>query len=147
MNKEPVIIITEDDDGHLGLILYSLKKEGITNEILHFKDGELTLNFLFKRGDTPYREEGVKYILLLDIRLPGIDGIEVLRKLKEDKWVNNIPVVMVSSMDNSEEIDTCNKLGCDSYFVKSQTYNQFAQTMEQLGHYIKTVIFPAMDNQ
>ena len=147
MQKEPVIIITEDDDGHLGLILYSLKKEGITNEILQFKGGEQTLNFLFKRGDKPYREDGVKYILLLDIRLPGIDGIEVLRKLKEDKWVNNIPVIMVSTMDNPGEIDKCKKLGCESYFVKSPTYNEFAQTMEQLGHYIKTVIFPAMDNQ
>jgi DNA-binding response OmpR family regulator len=146
MKKEPVIIITEDDDGHLGLILYRLKKEGITNKILQFEDGEQTLNFLFKRGDGPYREDGVKYILLLDIRLPGIDGIEVLRQLKKDKWVNNIPVIMVSTMDNPEEIDKCKKLGCDSYFVKSPTYNEFSHTMEQLGHYIKTVIFPVMDN-
>lgn len=147
MKKEPVIIITEDDDGHLGLILYSLKEEGITNEIVQFQNGEETLDFFFRRGDGPYRKEGVKYILLLDIRLPGIDGIEVLRQLKGDKWVNNIPVIMVSTMDNPEEIDKCKKMGCDSYFVKAPTHNEFSQTMEQLGQYIKTVIFPVMDNQ
>jgi len=147
MNNEPVIILAEDDDGHLGLILYSLKAAGITNEIVQFQDGEQTLNFLFGRGTGPYREEGVNYILLLDIRLPGMDGIEVLRQLKGDKWVNDIPVIMISTMDNPEEMNKCKKLGCDSYFVKSQTYNEFSQTMEQLGHYIKTVLFPVIDNE
>ena len=147
MKKEPIIIITEDDDGHLGLILYSLKTAGITNEIVHFQDGEQTLNFLFGRGAGPYREEGVNYILLLDIRLPGIDGIEVLRQLKGDKWVSDIPVIMISTMDNPEEMNKCKKLGCDSYFVKSPTYKEFSQTIELLGSYIKTVIFPFMNNE
>jgi CheY-like chemotaxis protein len=147
VKREPTILITEDDDGHLGLILYSLKEAGITNEILHFKDGEETLNFLFKRGDGLTREEGRKYILLLDIRLPGIDGIEVLRQLKGDKWVSDMPVIMISTMDNPEGIDKCKKLGCDSYFIKSPTYNEFSQTIEQLGRYIKTVLFPTINHE
>jgi CheY-like chemotaxis protein len=147
MKKEPIMIITEDDDGHLGLILYSLKAAGITNKILHFQDGEQTLNFLFGRGTGPYREEGVQYILLLDIRLPGIDGIEVLRQLKGDKWVNDIPVIMISTMDNPEEINKCKKIGCDSYFVKSPTHIEFSQTIEKLGHYIKTVLFPYINKE
>jgi CheY-like chemotaxis protein len=147
MKKEPVIVLTEDDDGHIGLILYCLKDAGITNEIVQLQNGEETLDFFFKRGDGHYREEGGKYILLLDIRLPGIDGIEVLRQLKGDKWVSDIPVIMISTMDNPEDMDKCKKLGCDSYFVKSPTYNEFSQTIQKLGVYIKTVIFPYMNHE
>ena len=147
MKKEPVIVLAEDDDGHVGLILYNLKKAGITNEILHFKDGDETLDFFFKRGSEPHQDEGVSYILLLDIRLPGIDGIEVLRQLKEDKWMNEFPIIMISSMDNPEEIEKCRKLGCNNYFVKIPVFEKFSQTMEQVGHYIKTEILPEMGNQ
>ena len=146
MKRDPVIIIAEDDDGHLGLILYSLKEAEIRNKIVHFNDGEQTLDFLFKRGDGPYREDGEKYILLLDIRLPGIDGIEVLRQLKGDKWVRDIPVIMISTMDNPDEINECKKIGCDSYFVKSRKYIEFSQTIEQLGQYIQTVLFPVIND-
>ena len=147
MKKEPVIVLAEDDDGHVGLIMHNLKRAGITNEILHFKDGDEVLDFFFKRGSGPHQEEGVPYILLLDIRFPGIDGIEVLRRLKEDKWMNEFPIIMISSMDNAEEIEKCRKLGCKNYFVKIPVFEKFSQTIEQMGHYIKTEVLPAIGNQ
>ena len=98
--KEAVILLADDDDGHAGLISSNLKYAGISNDILFFENGEKTLDFLFKRGEKPYREDEVPYILLLDIHLPGIDGIEVLRQLKADKWVTNIPVIMLSVDDD-----------------------------------------------
>ncbi len=142
MEKNPVIILSEDDVGHAGLILSSLKDAGITNDILCFENGEDTLDFLFKRGTGSYREEGVSYVLLLDIRLPGIDGTEVLRQVKRDKWVNNIPVIMLSVSDDPEEIEQCRRLGCDNYFVKQTTFKKFSQTVEQLGFYMNKVVFP-----
>ncbi len=142
MKKNPVIILAEDDDGHAGLILSSLKDAGITNDVLCFENGEDTLDFLFKRGNGPYREEGVFYVLLLDIRLPGIDGTEVLRQIKKDKWVNNIPVIMLSVSDDPEEIEQCRRLGCDNYFVKQTTFKKFSMTIEQLGLYLNNVVFP-----
>ena len=147
MKKEPVIVLTEDDDGHSGLILYNLKEAGITNEIVQLQNGEETLDFFFKRGNGPQMEEGVSYILLLDIRLSGINGIEVLRRLKEDKWVNKFPIIMVSTMDNPKEIEKCKELGCNNYFVKPVGVEKFSQSMEQLGHYIKEVIVPEISNQ
>jgi CheY-like chemotaxis protein len=144
MEKDPIIILTEDDVGHAGLILSSLKYAGITNDILCFENGEDTLDFLFKRGKRPYREDGVLYVLLLDIRLPGIDGTEVLHRVKNDKWVNKIPVIMLSVSDNPEEIEKCRKLGCDNYFVKHTTYEKFYLTVEQLGLYINKVVFPGI---
>ena len=142
MEKNPVIILAEDDDGHAGLILSSLKDAGIRNDVLCFETGEDTLDFLFKRGNKPYREEGVFYVLLLDIRLPGIDGTEVLRQIKKDKWVDNIPVIMLSVSDDPEEIEQCRRLGCDNYFVKQTTFKKFSMTIEQLGLYLNNVVFP-----
>ncbi len=142
MEKNPVIILAEDDDGHAGLILSSLKDAGIRNDVLCFETGEDTLDFLFKRGNKPYREEGVFYVLLLDIRLPGIDGTEVLRQIKKDKWVDNIPVIMLSVSDDPEEIEQCRRLGCDNYFVKQTTFKKFSMTVEQLGLYLNNVVFP-----
>ncbi len=146
MKHEPIIILTEDDVGHAGLILRSLKDSGITNNILCFENGEDTLDFLFKRGSEPYREEGVYYVVLLDIRLPGIAGTEVLRQLKRDKWVNNIPVIMLSVSDDPEEIEQCKRLGRDNYFVKPSTHKKFSNTVENLGYYIKAVMLPGMGN-
>jgi len=142
MKSEPIILLSEDDVGHAGLILSSLKDAGIKNDIVCFENGEDTLDFLFKRGREPYREEGVSYVLLLDIRLPGIDGTEVLRQVKKDKWVNNIPVIMLSVSDDPEEIEQCRRLGCDNYFVKQKTYEKFHNSIEQLGLYIDKIVFP-----
>jgi len=142
MKNKPVIILTEDDLGQAGLVLSSLKNAGITNDILCFENGEDTLDFLFKRGSGPYREEGVLYVLLLDIRLPGISGIEVLRQVKKDTWVNEIPVIMLSISDIPEEIEQCRRLGCDNYFVKQTMFKKFSLTVEQLGHYINNLVLP-----
>ena len=142
MKKEAVILLAEDDDGHAGLISSNLKYAGISNDILFFENGDKTLDFLFKRGRGPYREDEVLYILLLDIHLPGIDGIEVLRRLKNDKWVNNIPVIMLSVIDDIQQIEQCKELGCEDYYVKFSDNKNFSQTIEDLGDYIKSVVIP-----
>ncbi|KPK01572.1 MAG: chemotaxis protein CheY [Nitrospira bacterium SG8_35_4] len=147
MTKEPVIILAEDDAGHAGLIINSLKRSGITNTLLHFEDGEDTLNFLFRRGDGPHREDGVSYILLLDIRMPVIDGIEVMRQVKQDEELSEIPIIMVTTTEDPVEMARCWNLGCHNYFVKPVGFEKFSQTMEQLGKYINDVIIPEIANQ
>ena len=144
MKYKPTILLAEDDDGHAGLILRSLKDAGITNNILCFETGEDTLDFLFKRGSGHCREDGVSYVLLLDIRLPGIDGTEVLRQLKKDKWVNHIPVIMLSVSDDPEDIEKCRRLGCDNYFVKPSTHEKFSNIVENLGYYIRATMLSQM---
>ena len=146
INNEPVIMLAEDDVGHAGLILKSLKDAGITNDILCFESGEDTLDFLFKRGSEPYREEGVPYVLLLDIRLSGINGIEVLRQIKKDKCVNNIPVIMLSVSEQPAIVEQCKRFGCDNYFVKQTTFEKFSLTVEKVGLYLNKVVFPEIAN-
>ena len=85
MKEEIVILVVEDDDGHARLIEKNLQRSGIKNEIWRFQDGQEILDFLFRRGEGRRREDFTPYLVLLDIRMPKIDGIEVLRQIKQDE--------------------------------------------------------------
>lgn len=145
MKRDPVIILAEDDDGHAGLIYNTLKRAGVKNDILHFEDGEKTLNYLFKRGDDFHREEGVSHILLLDIRMPVVDGKEVMRQVKQDKGLQSMPIIVVSTTDDPGEIENCYALGCLKYIVKPIQYDQFTEVITRLGHYISTEVIPKLE--
>jgi len=146
MKKDPVIILTEDDDGHAGLIYKGLKRAGVENDILHFEDGEKTLNYLLRRGDDFHREENISHILLLDIRMPGIDGKEVIRQIKQDKELQNMPIIVVSTTDDPREKDNCYSLGCTTYIVKPVQYEEFTKVITQLGHYLLEDVIPKLDS-
>ncbi|MDH4239297.1 MAG: response regulator [Phycisphaerae bacterium] len=145
MNKEGVILIAEDDEGHFELIKRSLQRAGVCNEILRFADGQETLDFLFVRGDGPKREHDKEYLLLLDIRMPKIDGIEVLEKVKEDPELKKIPVVMLTTTDDPRTIDRCHKLGCSIYVVKPVEYQDFAEAVRKVGLLLSVVEVPQIN--
>ena len=147
MKRDPVIILAEDDDGHAGLIYKTLKRAGVENDILHFEDGEKTLNYLFRRGDYFHREERVSHILLLDLRMPVVDGKEVIRQVKQDKELQNIPIIVVSTTDDPEEIENCYSMGCSKYIVKPIQYDEFTEVITQLGHYLLEVVIPKLDSE
>jgi len=147
MKRDPVIILAEDDDGHAGLIYKILKRAGVENDILHFEDGEKTLNYLFRRGDDFHREESVSHILLLDIRMPVIDGKEVIRQVKQDKELHNIPIIVVSTTDDPWEKENCYSLGCSAYIVKPIQYEAFIKVITQLGHYLLEDVMPKLDSE
>jgi len=110
MRKETIIIIAEDDEGHAALIKKNLKRAGVSNQVLHFKDGQETLNFLFRRGRGPHRKPGGSYLLLLDIRMPKVDGLEVLRQAKQDKELRRIPIIIITTTDDEREVANCHDL-------------------------------------
>ena len=142
MKSEIVILIAEDDMGHASLIKKNLKRSGITNQIIHFKDGEEVLNFLFKRGGPPHRENDRSYLLLLDIRMPKVDGIEVLRQIKADNFLKKLPVTMLTTTDDPREIERCHELGCGTYIAKPIEYEKFVETIRQLGLLLSVVKVP-----
>ena len=92
MTNDVVILIADDDPGHIRLIEKNLSRAGLHNSIQKFEDGQQVLDFFFGKGKGPRRKRDVSYLLLLDIRMPKVDGIEVLRQLKEDKALRRIPV-------------------------------------------------------
>ena len=136
MNKNTAILVAEDDAGHFELVKRNLWLHCVENEILHFKDGQEILNFLFMEGDGPKREPDSSYLLLLDIRMPKVDGHEVLRRIKGDQELRKMPVIMLTTTDDTKEIDLFYDLGCSFYMVKPVNYSRFLQAVEHLGEFL-----------
>ena len=145
MKKEVSILIAEDDMGHAALIRKNILRAGITNSILHFKDGQELLDFLFKKEDSPHRTGEVSYLLLLDIRMPKIDGVEALRQIKEDKEFRKMPVIMLTTTDDPREVENCHKLGCSNYITKPVDYEKFVDVIKKLGLFLMVVEVPGIN--
>ena len=142
MKKEVIIVIAEDDDGHATLIEKNLKRAGILNEIIRFKDGQETLDYLFQKGKGARRENNKALMLLLDIRMPKVDGVEVLREVKADKELRKIPVIMITTTDDPREVENCHALGCSNYVTKPIDYDKFVEAIRQLGLFLLVVEVP-----
>src|SRR5512142_786887 len=100
MTREVIILIAEDDAGHARLIEKNLSRAGLHNPIERFSNGQQILDFLFRRGPGRHRNEDTPYLLLLDIRMPQVDGVEVLRQVKEDLELRKMPVIMLTTTDD-----------------------------------------------
>lgn len=140
--REVVILIAEDDAGHARLIEKNLTRAGLHNNIVRFDNGQVVLDFLFRRGPGPHRVSQIPYLLLLDIRMPQVDGVEVLRQIKEDPELRKIPVLMLTTTDDPREVERCHAIGCASYIVKPVDYDKFAEAIKSLGLYISLVEVP-----
>jgi len=142
MKDEVHILIADDDMGHATLIRRNLKRAGLPNPITHFKDGRELLDFLFNKSDAPHRESGSSYLLLLDIRMPKVDGVEALNCIKEDDDLKKIPVIMLTTTDDPREIEKCHVLGCNSYIVKPINYEKFVEAIKKLGVFLQVIEVP-----
>jgi len=145
-SNQVTILITDDDDGHAMLIQESLEDSGIDNPILRFCDGIEICDFLSGKMHNPSFNSEQKYLLLLDVRMPKKDGIEVLRCIKKDKNVANIPVIMLTTTDNPIEIAECYDLGCNSYITKPINIHDFEETVQNLGLFIKSMKISSPSN-
>ncbi|MEN8265329.1 MAG: response regulator [Nitrospirota bacterium] len=133
MDKDTVILLAEDDEGHARLIMKNLRRAGLDNRILLFKDGQETLDFLLGTGEGHHRDSTSSYLLLLDISMPKINGIEVLQKIKQDDELKKTPVIMITTTDDPHEVARCHKLGCSKYIIKSDDYEKFVDAVNELG--------------
>lgn len=145
MHKDVVILVAEDDEGHAGLIKKNLARAGITNAIIHFRDGQEIVDFLFHKGSGPHLNQGAAYVILLDIRMPKLDGTEVLRLIKNDPELRKIPVVMITTTDDPREVEHCHELGCSNYITKPVEYDNFVNAIRQLGLFLSVVQVPAVN--
>jgi CheY-like chemotaxis protein len=145
MTRDVIILIADDDLGHARLIEKNLRRAGLTNDIKRFADGQEILDFLFMRGSEPARGNDVSYLLLLDIRMPKVDGVEVLRQIKADGQLRRIPVSMLTTTDDPREVERCHALGCSNYLVKPVDYEKFSEAMKQLGLFISLVQVPGIE--
>jgi CheY-like chemotaxis protein len=142
MNQEPTILIVEDDEGHAILIRENLEMAGLKNPIRHFRDGQAILDFFFERSGRAKPAPEGSYLLLLDIRMPKVDGIEVLRRLKSDPELRKLPVIMLTTTDDTREVERCHALGCNVYIQKPVDYDRFAEAIRRLGQFVSLLIVP-----
>jgi CheY-like chemotaxis protein len=137
MKEDTVILLAEDDDGHATLTRMALREVGVNNEIIRFRDGQETVDFLFGTGQGPARAADVHYLLLLDLRMPKVDGISVLRRIRQDEQLRRMPVVVLSTTDNPHEIRTCKSLHCSCYLVKAAGYEALGAALEQVKPFLE----------
>jgi DNA-binding response OmpR family regulator len=134
--KDVEILLVEDSPNDAELTIRALKKQHLANRLFHVKDGAEALDFIFARGAYDGRkvESGPK-IVLLDLKLPKVDGLEVLKQMKADSRTNLIPVIMMTSSKEERDVIESYKLGVNSYVVKPVDFAQFSKAVENLGLY------------
>jgi CheY-like chemotaxis protein len=137
MNGEPlVILLVEDNPDHTELIKRNLEEHRILNKIHHVSDGEAALDYLFRRGS--YADPKISprpHLILLDLRIPKIDGLEVLKEIKNSGSLKKIPVVVLTSSEAKNDIKTAYQNYANSYLVKPVDFDTFRQLMDDLGFY------------
>lgn len=142
MNQVPTILVVDDDEGHAILIRENLESAGLSNRIEHFRDGQAILDFLFGTADSPAQRRDGPFLLLLDIRMPKVDGIEVLRRVKADPELRKLPVIMLTTTDDAREVERCHQLGCSVYIQKPVDYDRFADAIRRLGLFVTLLLVP-----
>ena len=145
MTHEVIILIADDDAGHIRLIEKNLTRAGLHNPMQRFEDGQQILDFFFGKAASSGFKSETSYLLLLDIRMPKVDGVEVLRQIKADSALRKIPVIMLTTTDDPREVERCHTLGCNSYIVKPVDYDKFAEAITNLGLFISLVEIPGIE--
>ncbi len=140
-HEEVTIIMVEDDEGHAKLIEKNLRRSGITNKLIHYSDGSQAVEHFFGKD----HENNGPLLILLDLNLPGIDGYEILRRLKSHAKTKKIPIVILTTTDNPREIEKCYELGCNVYITKPVEYEAFAESIRKLGLLLAVVKIPSVD--
>lgn len=147
MKKLPTILIADDDDGHAFLAEGSLRRGGVHAEFLRFSNGQEVLDFLFGKTKEPAFVRGHPYLLLLDIRMPKVDGLTALQQIKADPELHKLPVIILTTTDDPREVDRCHDLGCNVYVTKPVSYEAFARAIEGLGRFVSMVKIPFLSRE
>ncbi len=136
------IILVEDDDGHATLIERNLRRAGLANQFARLKDGQEALDYFASPAACPQGATNPSCLVLLDIKMPRVDGVEVLRRMKADPRTAMIPVIMLTTTDDPREVDRCYQLGCNVYVTKPVEYESFLEAIKRLGLFLQVVKLP-----
>jgi len=127
------ILLAEDNEHDVELTLSALSESRLANEVVVVRDGAEALDYLYRRGQYQQREEGNPVVVLLDLKMPKVDGLEVLRRVKQDDALRQIPVVMLTSSREENDLVESYRLGVNAYVVKPVEFNRFVQAVRELG--------------
>jgi CheY-like chemotaxis protein len=143
-NGRPVsIVMIEDDEGHARLIERNVRRAGVNNEIVPFQTGRGALNFLLGADGSGEPSAGRSVLVLLDLNLPDMAGVEILKRLKANPHTRCSPVIVLTTTDDSHEIQRCYDLGANVYITKPVDYDGFANAVRQLGLFFAVMQVPS----
>lgn len=135
MNNSTNILLVEDNPDDVELALHALKKNNLINPVQVLRDGQEAVNYLFYKGQYSSSNHELPSLILLDLKLPKVDGIEVLRMIKGDKKLIRIPVVVLTSSSEDSDVVRSYDLGVNSYIRKPVDFDQFVETVKRIGYY------------
>ena len=140
--KQAAVLVVEDDPGHALLIEKNLRRAGLASSIVVLDDGRKAADYLLKEGDYALSGHLLPPFVLLDLDLPVLNGLQVLKLMKSDERTKRIPVIVLTSTDNPREIAQCYELGCNLYVTKPVEYDQFSDAIQRLGTFLSIVKMP-----
>jgi two-component system, response regulator len=129
------ILLAEDNPDHAELTKKALRRANVGNKIIHVKDGAEAIQFLFNEGPYAGRENARPGLILLDLQMPKVDGLGVLRRIKEDPELRSIPTVMLTTIEEKAEMTKAYELGANSYVTKPVQFSEFVEKVKQVGMY------------
>jgi CheY-like chemotaxis protein len=143
LNGRPVtIVMIEDDAGHAVLIEKNIRRAGVANPIEAFRDGTTGLGYLMGEDGSGEANQGRALLILLDLNLPDMSGIDILQKIKSNAHIRRSPVIVLTTTDDKAEIQRCYDLGCNVYVTKPVNYENFSQAIRQLGLFLSVMQVP-----
>lgn len=140
--KPVTIIMVEDDEGHARLIEKNIRRAGVNNEIKPFADGSSALNYVLGPDGSGKGAIGRQMLILLDLNLPDMTGVDILRKVKSNPHTKTTPVVVLTTTDDEREIKRCYDLGANVYITKPVDYENFSNAIRQLGLFFSVIQVP-----
>lgn len=136
------IVMIEDDEGHARLIEKNLRRAGVNNPIVPFANGADALRYLVGSDGKSAVSHGQPLLVLLDLNLPDMTGVDILKRLKSSEHLSCAPVVVLTTTDDDAEVQRCYDLGCNVYITKPVNYDNFAHAIRQLGLFLSVIQVP-----
>lgn len=129
------ILLVEDNDRDVELTLTALEEYNLANEVVTARDGAEALDYLYNRGRFAGHANGLPVVVLLDLKMPKVDGLEVLRQMRGDASLKHVPVVMITSSREEQDVVNSYQLGVNAYVVKPVDFQKFAESMKEIGFF------------
>ena len=145
-NLQIEILLVEDNIDDAELTIHALRKKNLANQLIHLSDGEQALDFLFGTGEFNGRDIKIKpRLILLDLKMPKVDGMQVLEKVKSNMATKEIPVVILTSSKEDPDLKKCYQLGANSYIVKPVDFQSLTEVVSELGMYWMLINHPPVN--
>ncbi len=144
-NRDVTILLVEDDDGHARLIEKNLRRSGVANQLTRVEDGQAAVDFLLREGPYTGTDLPSPLLVMLDLNIPVLGGMQVLERMKADPRAHRIPVVVLTTTDDAHDVNRCYDLGCSVYVTKPVEYEAFCEAVVRLGMMLSVVTIPNGD--